>query len=232
MFTIDPLTFIIHIPVSYLTHVSGTLYKMNTNQFRKDLKSWEDSEEGMPFPKTHDHNTEVTIVGVTYARAIKILAPYSITFENGEYSVILEGSNNNIFDIAGDILNQNHVQVIPTNSGGLISVTSGSGVTEQDKDDIVNKVWDESITGHTTNDTFGKYVTDTNIKTDEIKLKTDTINWADIDFIKSIEGGKWKIENNKMFFYDTDNTTLIAEFNLYDAAHNPTMTDVYEREKI
>lgn len=38
----------------------------------------------------------------------------------------LEGSNNNIWDVENGILNQNQVQVIPTNSAGLI-VGSGGG---------------------------------------------------------------------------------------------------------
>lgn len=147
-FTVDPLTYIISVPQADLTHVGGTLYTFNTDTFRLGLKAWEASEEGMPHPKTHDHNTEVTIAGVTYARSINILAPYSIEFEDGQYSVILEGSNNNIFDIAEGILEQNQVQVIPTNSAGLITVIQGSGVTEQDKLDIADRVWDEQMNEH------------------------------------------------------------------------------------
>jgi hypothetical protein len=42
---------------------------------------------------------------------------------------------------------QNQVQVIPTNSAGLITVVSGSGVTAQDKIDIANLTWAELIEG-------------------------------------------------------------------------------------
>ena len=119
---------------------------MDTDQFRKDLKSLEDDEAGMVWQKTHDHNTQVTIAGVTYARLVNILAPYTVTFEDGAYRVILEGSNNNIFDEG--ILNLNQVQVIPTNSAGLQIVTQGSGVTEQDKNDIADKVLREPVADH------------------------------------------------------------------------------------
>jgi len=112
---------VIYIPKSYLTPIAGTLYEMNTDQFRKDLKALEAGEDGMPFPDTHRHNTEVTVSGVTYARTIEILNGYSVTFEDGQYSVRLAGSNNNFFDVQNGILNQNQVQVIPTNSGGLVS---------------------------------------------------------------------------------------------------------------
>lgn len=155
--SVNPLSYVISVPKADLTFVSGTLYTMNTDNFRLELKSWEDSEEGIIHPKTHNHNTTVEIVGITYARAISILAPYSVEFEDGQYTVVLEGSNNNIFDVAGGILVQNQVQVIPTNSGGLIQVTSGSGVTAQDKIDIANTVWQ---TATRTLTSFGTLVSD------------------------------------------------------------------------
>ena len=134
---INPLTQVITIPQADLTLVGGTLYSLDTDVFRLELKDWEDSELGIPHADTHRHVTEVTIVGVTYSRFIEIINGYSITFEDGAYSVILTGSNNNIWDIQNGILNQNQVQVIPSNSAGLITVVSGSGVTAQDKTDII-----------------------------------------------------------------------------------------------
>jgi len=118
-------TKVIYIPKSYLGDpISGTLYELDTDAFRLDLKSLEDDEEGMPFPDTHSHNTEVSVAGVTLARVIEIINGYSIEFEDDYYSVRLVGSNNNMFDIQSGILVQNKVQVIPGNSAGLISSTA------------------------------------------------------------------------------------------------------------
>lgn len=158
--SIDPATKVITVPQADLTLVSGTLYTYDTDAFRLELKDWEDSELGMPHPDTHSHNTEVTIAGVTYARFIEIINGYSVTFENGSYSVKLEGSNNNIWDIQNGILNQNTVQVIPTNSAGLITVTSGSGVTASDVTDIKNAVWNATMSDYSTADTTGKTLKD------------------------------------------------------------------------
>jgi hypothetical protein len=138
--SVDPITHIILIPQGDLTPVSGTLYNHNTNAFRLELKSWEDSAEGMVQPKTHNHNTEIVVAGTTYARAIEILPPYSIEYQDGAYTVVLKGSNNNIFDVANGILVQNQVQVIPTNSAGLITVTSGSGLSQEEHDQLMKKV--------------------------------------------------------------------------------------------
>jgi len=146
---------VIHVPQSYLNLVSGTIYELDTEQFRLDLKALEASVYGMPNLKTHLHNTTVTVAGTTYARSITILPPYSVEFEDGQYTVILVGSNNNIFDVANGILVQNQVQIIPTNAAGLIVHNVGSGVTAQDKLDIADAVWDEETSGHTSLDTFG-----------------------------------------------------------------------------
>lgn len=154
--TVHPNDFIIYVPQADLTPVSGTIYELDTDWFRLQLKAWEAGgnglSEGITFLKTHNHNTEVTIAGITYARSLEILAPYSVEFEDGQYTVILTGSNNNIFDVANGILEQNQVQVIPTNSAGLITITSGSGVTEQDKLDIADRVWDETLNEANHND--------------------------------------------------------------------------------
>lgn len=170
--SINPITYVITVPQADLTFISGTLYNHDTDAFRLELKSWEDSEEGIVHPKTHNHNTQVTIAGTVYARAIEILAPYSIEYEDGAYSIILIGSNNNIFDIENGILVQNQVQVIPTNSAGLI--VGGSGVTPADVIDIKNAVWDELKAGHTTADTFGKLLQDLEDVTNKIKTLTLT----------------------------------------------------------
>lgn len=148
--SVNPLTHVISIPRTDLTLDSGTLYTYNTNTFRLALKSWEASIEGIPHPKTHLHNTEITIAGVTYARTIEVIAPYTVTFEDGQYSVILEGSNNNIWDVGGGILNQNQVQVIPTNSVGLQVVSTGSGLASDERTKLMSlpdeeDIWDEAV---------------------------------------------------------------------------------------
>lgn len=133
---------LISVPQSYLTLVGGTLYDLDTDAFRLDLRSLEDSDEGMPWPRTHRHNTEVAVAGVTFARTIEIINGYQVEFEDGQYTVRLVGSNNNIFDVEGGVLVQNQVQVIPGNSAGLI-VTSSGGVTPA-------QVWQREIeTGFT-----------------------------------------------------------------------------------
>ena len=150
MITITWGTKTINVPRSFLTFVSGTLYELDTNLFRLALKDLEDSIEGMAHLRTHKHNTEVTVAGTTFARTIEIINGYSIEFENGFYSVKLIGSNNNIFDIQNRILVQNNVQIIPTNSAGLIVVSIGSGLSTEEHNKLMNTAEENNATTNKT----------------------------------------------------------------------------------
>ena len=135
--TVDYITQIISIPKTYLTLVSGTLYELDTNQFKQDLADLQDDEAGMPYPTMFTHNTEVTVAGTTFARTIEIINGYSIEFEDGQYSVRLEGSNNNFFDVENGILVQNQVQIIAQNSAGLITTAGGGPLSQQEVRDAM-----------------------------------------------------------------------------------------------
>lgn len=157
--TVNWTTRVINVPKSFLTPISGTLYELDTDLFRLALKTLED-DEGMTFPDTHRHNTEVTVAGTTFARVIEIINGYSVQFENGAYTVRIVGSNNNIFDVENGILVQNNVQVIAQNSAGLI-VTSGSGGGGgPTAGQIAAAVWDEQMNGHSTSGSFGRRLRD------------------------------------------------------------------------
>jgi len=131
---------IIYIPRFFLIEITpNTSYVLDTSDFRLALKELEASEQGMIFPNTHNHNTEATLGGVTYARLIEIINDYTITFEEFEtpYRVFLTGSNNNILDVT----NLGTVSIAPNNSAGLISVDTngGSGATPVEIADAVRQ---------------------------------------------------------------------------------------------
>jgi len=143
--SVDWINKVIFVPQSYLTSLGGGVYELDINQFRLDLKDLEESE-GITFQDTHSHNSEVTIGGFTLSRVVEIINGYTITFEDGQYAVNLVGANSNI----SDVTNVNQVSIRSQNSAGLITVTSGSGVTSQDKEDIITGVWDEAVSSHST----------------------------------------------------------------------------------
>lgn len=117
-------TNIITVEQSDCTLVSGTLYTLNVDTvLRPALNDLQDDETGIAFPTTHIHFEDVEVVGVTQAPTILILSPYSVQFTpDTQWTARLEGANTNVHDVGNGILVQNQVQVIPTNSLGLIIV--------------------------------------------------------------------------------------------------------------
>lgn len=131
--SIDWATKEITVPKADLTQpgASTSFFTYNTDGgFWEDVKAAEASEIGIVFGDLVDRNAPYTIGGVTYAPKVEVLPPANVTFEDADYTVALQGSNNNIFDKENGVLNKNNVLVIPGNSAGLqIVETAVSGLT-------------------------------------------------------------------------------------------------------
>jgi len=114
--SVDEVTKIISIPKADLIFISGTTYELDTEVLRGELRVWEATTPGSWRSITHNRFPPYIISGVTYAQAINITNGYTITFEDGQYRVLLTGSNNNILDVS----NVNQVSIAPQNSAGLV----------------------------------------------------------------------------------------------------------------
>ena len=166
--SIDPLTFVIYVPKEDMTLVQSTpseIRELDLDWFRLALKAYEAAEYGIYLYKTHDHNTEVTLSGLTFARVIEILPPYSITFEDGQYAVNLINANSNV----SDKTNVNQVSVRSSNSAGL--VVASSTVSSDDVNAIADAVWDELISSHSISGSTGKVLRDAKTKATLASLK-------------------------------------------------------------
>ncbi len=122
--TLDQINAVINVPIADLTFVSAGVYTFDTDTFRQTLRQLEDDEENSVYPITHNHIQPITVGGVALARVIEILPHWEVTFEDGLYRVTLEGSNNNILDVA----TVNQVSIASTNSAGL---TYSSAIEDQ-----------------------------------------------------------------------------------------------------
>jgi len=127
-------TSVINIPRNDMTliqSVPNEIRELDLNTFRNILKSLEAEFGGMGFPVTHIHNPPFDVGTIELARAVKILDPYTITFEDGQYAVNIVGGNTNL----ADRTNVNQVSVRPSNSAGLATSSAieygeyGGGVT-------------------------------------------------------------------------------------------------------
>lgn len=121
--------------------VSPEIRRLDTDQFWLDLKDLEKTADGIIWPDTQLNFPSYSISGIVYNQAFQIIAPYFVTFEDGQYAVSLVNTNNNILDVA----TQNQVRIASNNSAGLQTVTSGSGITQGDKDDIENQIFARTV---------------------------------------------------------------------------------------
>lgn len=180
--SVDWATRIITVPQADLAFVGGTLYALDTDAFRLELKSIEADVIGIHFPDTHRHVTTTTIAGTTYARFVEMINTFQVRFEDGQYAVRLDGSNNNIFDEG--VIVRNQVSVISTNSAGLVVVTSPASIESPpeahisgsyDGTDLTLLVWltrnGEAVTSGLTTATVRWYSPDGT----ELFNQTDTI---------------------------------------------------------
>ena len=70
-----------------------------------------------------------------------------------------------------------------------------------------------------------------NPNVDNIWSSMQTITGS-IQLLRDMTEGRWKISANKMSFYASDNTTLVAEFDLFDDLGTPSMDAVFERVRL
>lgn len=137
-YSVDWVARVITVPTSDLTLVSGTRYSLDMADCLAELRrlEWEFTEGLWAAPIVDHTNTRVDFAGATYAPFDDFLNGYTLEFSGIAERVDLLGSNNDLIDV----LIATGISVVPSNSAGLQIIISGSGVTQQDKDDIEAQV--------------------------------------------------------------------------------------------
>lgn len=65
----------------------------------------------------------------------------------------------------------------------------------------------------------------------DINIKLNQVSGS-IEVIRQMTEGRWVIQNNQMLFFDKDNVTQIATFDLFDSFGVPTEDAVFERVRV
>lgn len=82
----------------------------------------------------------------------------------------------------------------------------------------------------------GSYFSEVHYASEEINVSPaqDAISSlsTDVAYIRAMTAGRWKIINNQMIFFNEDNITEIARFDLKDEEGNPSSEAVFERIKV
>jgi len=121
--TVDWPNRIINVPRSELFAtqlVPQEIRRLDLDAFRKELRALEADEFGRAEPTTHAHVAPLDLGGVIQARSVLLQNGYTVTFEDGQYAVNIEGGNTNL----AALTNVNSVSVRPNNSVGLQDLSS------------------------------------------------------------------------------------------------------------
>ena len=143
------------------------------------------------------------------------------------------------YDQTPSLMIANQAMVNATRTFGMFRITNKSGISQFNMHCSYAVLWiDDTCTEGSiylagTGKIMENNANGADVFYDDLESPDDMTNriWAhdsamdicsDLAFIKKIEGGRWRIVNNQMIFYDEDNITEIARFNLlYDENQNP-----------
>ena len=128
-YSVNWITKVVTVPTADLTLVSGTRYQLSMTAFLAEVRRLEwVFTEGAWAPHIVEHaDTRFDFAGTDYAPFDEIVNGYTVEFTGLATRVDLVGSNNNLIDVLVD----NGVSVVPSNSAGLI-VTEAAGTSASD----------------------------------------------------------------------------------------------------
>jgi hypothetical protein len=109
-------------------------------------------------------------------------------------------------------------EIVLRGVGKLTDNSVGASVDDSyllSPDSIINQFMEEQLSSHIISGSVGEA-------------------FNKIAFIAAIEGGRWRIDEatNQMIFYEEDNSTEVARFNLKDSSGSPASTSVFERTRV
>lgn len=158
------------------------------------------------------------------------------------------GTNHNISGTVGFLVNL--IDEINNYTSSSFSLISSDGITINSSsiDNIVNAVWDEPIADHTNSGSTGNTLAtagaggvDTNLLADAVWSRNASLNntsgtmgWLQnkslamsqsIDKIRGMTCGRWIISGSQMIFYDDDNITEVARYDLFETDGSPFFSE-------
>ena len=140
-YSVDWVNRIITIPQSDLTLISGVNYSLDITDVHIEIRRLEnDFNEGLWAAQVIDFKETVIVSGISKSPTVLFINNYQIAIGGSNINVFLSGPDSNLVDV---FIPGNGVSIVGNNSVGKQQV--GSGVTEQDKLDIADRVWNEVL---------------------------------------------------------------------------------------
>ena len=191
-------------PINKHIHIlSGSQNPLDALDIYDKTMDWADESGSIVHDPPMGAIGKAPLGGGAYSDSIFILSNgWHLQLYDGNYQFTIVGT------VITDDASPRMVQVDTGSVEVIFQVSSqgiqlpGAGLSESDKTDIAGRVW-------------------TNISGSDISTR--------VDFIRKVEGNKWKILNNQFIIYDIDGITELKKFDLKSKTGQPTEQNVYER---
>jgi len=126
------------------------------------------------------------------------------------------------------------VRVYHITGAGEVEVLASTAMTQIGSTNTWRYVWEPTVlpVGHY----FAEYTladpdSATCVAVEDLDIR-DIAKQVDVEFIKKIESGRWKIEDEVMTFYDTNGTAPLLQFALKDLQGHPSNINIFERAPV
>lgn len=176
--TVNWATGVISIPRADMTLIQASpeVRQLDVAVLHTELRTLQAAVEGAYETTTHNHTQVSVLSGISYARVVEILSPYTVEFEDGQYTVASFNANHNL----GDVKVANQVSLVVNNSAGL---TFSEQINNQSFEGA--SVWVDTINGSpgtafpkgTPTDPVDN-IMDARIILDRLKMRSFRINGA------------------------------------------------------
>jgi hypothetical protein len=130
----------------HITEDTGSTVSVSCQEIIDYVRAQEASQQGITFDQIIDGSGKQSLGGsVSVGITIELLDDWQMKFAPGSDYVATISGGNLVGGLSGDpVAYTSGMQVLILQSAASTTVAVGSGVTQQDKDDIIEGVWDEA----------------------------------------------------------------------------------------
>ena len=180
-YAVNWTTKVVTVPLADMTLVSGSNYALDAGDVWIELRRLEASpSDGLWADQIAEFVNTQVLSGLSYSAILKMINGYTWDTDTTNKTISLLGINSNLLDV---FIPGNGISVLANNSGGKITV--GSGVTQQDKDDIENQVHTRIMENGESFEEQTRLI--------RAEAAGSIVKTGDVHEIKSANGGKTRI---------------------------------------
>jgi len=198
---------------SRLIYITSPQTEVVIQDLIDEIRANEASQTGITYDKIANASGKESLGGQVNVGITVQLLDWQIKFWEGNYIASITGGNLT-GGVSGDpVAYSAGVQVLLIQSAAstVVQVSTGSGLSGEEHDKLMGLPQSSTIT----NDVW-----------------SEEDRGTKLDFVHKMEGGKWTIVNDQMIFFESDNLTEIARFNLFDSSGNPTTINAFSRVRV